>query len=160
MQEGAHARSVIIRLYAIAAFAAVVAFFVDQLTKQIGRGLSAGMGPFPEIATVVRHENYGLVANLPVPLPLIVLLTIIVLALVLWMLVIAIRARQTVAVIGLGILVGGALGNLMDRLIFGYVFDWILLFGRSALNIADLCILIGTLTYLAGTRRSSTAAGA
>jgi len=147
-----------IRLYATAGLSAVVAFFVDQLTKQIGRGLPAGAGPFPQFATFVWHENHGLIANVPVPLPVIIFVTFTVIGLVLWMLSTTVCRRQTIAVLGLGLLIGGAVGNLVDRIVLGYVFDWMLLFGRSAFNVADLCILIGALLYIAGTRRSSTCA--
>lgn len=147
-----------LRLYAIAASISVVAFFVDQATKQLGRGLTPGVGPFSQFATFVWHENHGLIANIPVPLPLIIFVTFMVLGLVLWLLSFATCRRQTMAVIGLGLLIGGAVGNLVDRIVLGYVFDWILLFGRSAFNVADVCILVGVLTYLAGTRRVSTCA--
>jgi signal peptidase II len=69
---------------------------------------------------------------------------------VFWMLWASVRRNHAVGAAALGVLIGGALGNFVDRLLFGYVFDWILLVGRSALNVADLCILLGALVY-AGT---------
>jgi signal peptidase II len=139
-----------LRLYATPVLAAAVAFFVDQATKQFARGWTPGTGPFPSVLTIVHHQNEGLVANLPVPLPVIVLITIAVLLLVFWMLWASVRRNHAVGAAALGVLIGGALGNFVDRLLFGYVFDWILLVGRSALNVADLCILLGALVY-AGT---------
>jgi signal peptidase II len=42
-----------------------------------------------------------------------------------------------------GFLLGGALGNLVDRLSFGYVIDFIHLIGFPIFNLADLSIDIG-----------------
>lgn len=142
------------RQYATPVLAAVVAFFVDQATKYFARGFTDGTGPFPQILTTVHHHNEGLVANLPVPLPLIILITIVVLGLVLWMLRSAIERKNVFGAISLGVLIGGALGNFVDRLTLGYVFDWILVFSRSAINIADICILLGALVYAGSVRRS------
>ena len=41
-----------------------------------------------------------------------------------------------------GLLVGGGLGNLVDRLLFGAVHDWLDL-GKVVVNLADLAILAG-----------------
>jgi lipoprotein signal peptidase len=54
-----------------------------------------------------------------------------------------------------GLLIGGALGNLADRLVFGAVHDWLDL-GKVVVNLADLAVLIGLVGYsvaLASTRR-------
>ncbi len=42
-----------------------------------------------------------------------------------------------------GLLLGGALGNMLDRLRLGYVTDWIARGDRNAFNLADLAIYIG-----------------
>lgn len=54
--------------------------------------------------------------------------------------------------LGLGFILGGALGNLMDRLVSGHVIDFILIYYKSwswpAFNIADSAICIGVLLFL------------
>lgn len=54
--------------------------------------------------------------------------------------------------IGLGLLLGGILGNLSDRILFGYVKDFISLyiFGYSfpVFNIADICIVVGVIILI------------
>lgn len=54
--------------------------------------------------------------------------------------------------IGLGLLLGGILGNLSDRILFGYVKDFISLyiFGYSfpIFNIADICIVVGVIILI------------
>jgi signal peptidase II len=47
-----------------------------------------------------------------------------------------------------GLLVGGALGNLIDRLVHGYVTDFIKLPAWPAFNLSDMAITIGVLALL------------
>ena len=54
------------------------------------------------------------------------------------------RAHAGLA-LSLGMIVGGALGNVIDRVRFGYVVDFIKTFdGRFAIfNVADSCVVVG-----------------
>jgi signal peptidase II len=47
-----------------------------------------------------------------------------------------------------GLLVGGALGNLIDRLAHGYVTDFIKLPAWPAFNLSDMAITVGVLSLL------------
>ena len=47
-----------------------------------------------------------------------------------------------------GLLLGGALGNLIDRAVEGAVIDWIDPVAWPAFNIADACIVVGVLALL------------
>lgn len=51
--------------------------------------------------------------------------------------------------IGFGLLIGGGIGNLLDRLRAGYVTDFIV-HGNQAFNLADVAILAGTAVILVG----------
>lgn len=54
-----------------------------------------------------------------------------------------IGARDRVAGIGLGLMAGGALGNLVDRVRFGYVVDFVAVGPWPRFNVADSAITIG-----------------
>lgn len=62
------------------------------------------------------------------------------------------RRGKSVLALGLALLIGGAIGNLIDRLIFGYVVDFILVYWREwsypAFNIADSAITCGVILVL------------
>lgn len=63
------------------------------------------------------------------------------------------RERQKPELIGLGLVLGGALGNIVDRVRFGYVVDYadFHVFGYSpflVFNIADAAISIGVVILL------------
>jgi signal peptidase II len=60
-----------------------------------------------------------------------------------------VRALDRTVLIGFGLVIGGGLGNLVDRLRLGYVTDFIV-HGNSAFNLADIAILTGTVLILAG----------
>jgi len=62
---------------------------------------------------------------------------------------------------GLALILGGALGNLVDRLRFGHVVDFLDLHAAPAFNVADSAITIGAaLLILDGFRRHEKRAGA
>jgi signal peptidase II len=51
--------------------------------------------------------------------------------------------RDPIVAIALGLLIGGAVGNLIDRIRLGYVIDWIKLPNWPTFNVADSAITIG-----------------
>ncbi len=57
-------------------------------------------------------------------------------------------ARTTSAQIGYGMIVGGALGNVLDRLGDGVVTDFIQVGTFPVFNVADSCITVGVLFLL------------
>ena len=62
------------------------------------------------------------------------------------------RARRWMVIVGLGLVLGGAVGNLADRFIYGAVVDFVLLHaGRwhwPAFNLADSAITLGVIALL------------
>lgn len=53
--------------------------------------------------------------------------------------------------IGLSLVLGGALGNLIDRVTLGYVVDFFEVRWFSVLNLADACITVGTVLIIIAT---------
>lgn len=50
--------------------------------------------------------------------------------------------------LGLAILMGGVIGNLVDRIVFGYVRDFIQIWFWPAFNLADLFNVVGVLLII------------
>jgi signal peptidase II len=71
---------------------------------------------------------------------------------VLWWLTRLPKQGKTVLAFGLALLLGGAIGNLIDRMLYGYVVDFILLYYREwsypAFNVADSAITCGVALIL------------
>jgi signal peptidase II len=61
--------------------------------------------------------------------------------------------QQLVARIGLALIIGGAAGNLLDRVLMGSVVDFVDVYWRShhfwAFNVADSAITIGVIIMIA-----------
>ena len=66
--------------------------------------------------------------------------------------------KNILIVIGLLLILGGAIGNLYDRISYGYVIDFIYLhfdeFYWPAFNVADSAISLGVLLFLYGSFKS------
>lgn len=54
-----------------------------------------------------------------------------------------IQKAETPVIVALGLIAGGTLGNLVDRLRFGYVVDFIDFRWWPVFNVADSCICVG-----------------
>ena len=138
---------------------AIAAIAADQLTKQVvARTLALGeeveiAGPFS-----IHHVHnsgiaFGLFSNATTA---VVALTALA---VLWMLVFFARsgARHPVLPVALGLVLGGSLANLLDRVRLGHVTDFLDFRFWPAFNLADLFIVVGVATLfgaLAGADRS------
>ncbi|MFM9128373.1 MAG: signal peptidase II [Candidatus Limnocylindrus sp.] len=131
---------------------------VDRGTKLLADSMDLAV-PHQLIGSllqIIRGENRGgLFGLLQGSAPLLALLSIgVIVALVIY------HEREQVSrvtplTVGIGLLIGGALGNLIDRLAFGYVLDFIDI-GIGSLrfwtfNIADAGISLGIVTLLVDT---------
>jgi signal peptidase II len=135
-----------------AGLTAVVAAAVtgDQVTKYVVRShLQVGesvkvLGPF----TIHRVQNSGIAFGLFESATAIV--TVLTALAVGWMLVFFARAgsRHPVLPAALGLLIGGSVSNLIDRVRLGHVTDFLDLRWWPAFNLADSFIVIGVAILL------------
>ena len=129
----------------------VAAVLADQLTKHI---VASQLALDDEIGVVGPFSIHH-VRNSGIAFGLFAGATSIVAALtavaVLWMLVFFARSgsRHPVLPVALGLLIGGSLSNLADRIRLGYVTDFLDLRYWPAFNLADSCIVVGVIVLLA-----------
>lgn len=133
------------RNYFLSFSIAVLVVVLDLWTKGFWFAHERWMALSP-LLTTVQHRNHGLIFNVPAPIWLILGVSAVVFILVL--VFFYRKIAQWPIALALGLLLGGALGNGYDRVVFGFVRDWILLFERSAFNIADMAIGTGLLILL------------
>ena len=97
------------------------------------------------------HENPGVVFGLGRDLPagryILIALGIVVLFLV-WRVVAQIKTHEKIAAIAMGLVAGGAIGNIIDRIYIGRVVDFVVMHWRDsfywpAYNIADVALVVG-----------------
>jgi signal peptidase II len=126
----------------VVAGAAVVA---DQVTKQVvGRTLPLGdsvdiIGPFS-----IRHVQnsgiaFGLFASRTAP---VIGVTAVTVGLMLWFFARSGR-RHPLFPVALGLVLGGSIANLIDRVRLGHVTDFLDLVAWPAFNLADTFIVVG-----------------
>jgi signal peptidase II len=121
------------------------ALFADQLTKQvIARTLDVGqkvdiIGPFS-----IRHvENSGIAFGFFSSRTTVVIgVTAIAVAWMLWFFARSAR-RHPVLPVALGLVLGGSIANLVDRVRLGRVTDFLDLEAWPAFNLADTFIVVG-----------------
>ncbi|MDJ0928838.1 MAG: signal peptidase II [Gammaproteobacteria bacterium] len=77
--------------------------------------------------------------------------TLVSIALIWWLATLPRRGRAVLA-LGLALVIGGAVGNLIDRAVYGYVVDFLLFYYRDwsypAFNVADSAITCGVVLIL------------
>jgi len=145
-------------LFLIAA-ALLIAF--DQWSKSWIRGNLAPGESLPEGGflrlTYVTNTGavFGLLANQTVLLIAITIASLIIILLFLRYL----SSATTLSIVATGLIFGGAIGNLIDRLCFGYVTDFIDIrlwgdFHWPAFNFADAAIVMGIFTLIYSLHRT------
>jgi signal peptidase II len=140
---------------------AAIAMFLDQATKLMllyvfdFRSMSPGEAiPVLPFFNLVMTWNPGISYGLfpatgPVGTALLALFSLVAVAGLSWWLW---QAERRALTIGLGLVIGGALGNLVDRLVYGKVADFFHFhaFGYDwyVFNVADAAITFGVIALL------------
>lgn len=133
----------------IGCIAAVLAIVVDQATKALivanSATLSSGYPVVPGFNLIYSRNDgvaFGLLGGVP-------WWSLVVLALIIcaWILVLMLRTQNRVEAMAYGLVIGGALGNVLDRVRHGAVTDFLDLYVGSmhwpAFNLADALLVTG-----------------
>jgi signal peptidase II len=129
-----------------AALVCAIVIALDQLTKHT-LGTWIKPGPVRHVIpglTLVYERNTGVAFSFLAGTGALVYLVtgVALIALVTFLLL---RPRRKLLWLPTGMLVGGAIGNLIDRVALGSVIDFIKLPHWPAFNIADTCITFGVI---------------
>lgn len=116
----------------------VASLLADHLTVRIPL-----LGDF---AGLQLAHNPGIAFSIPLPKGFELIIILVALGLITWL---AIRsAKLTIQQIGYGLIIGGAMGNILDRLPDGFVTDYFQVGTFPIFNVADSCITIGVVVLL------------
>ena len=91
--------------------------------------------------------NDGVVFGLDLPIWAIYVLTLIVFGLAVWLVVENKLWRDKWHLTGLALLFSGAIGNVVDRVRFGYVVDFIKVYWWPTFNLADVFIVAAVVLF-------------
>lgn len=128
---------------------------VDEWLKYLGLQRLPEEGSLidPGIIEFAIHKNLGVAFNIPFRLEFIILVSILI-GLGLIHIAYKNRRNQPEITFACAVIVLGALGNLYDRIVYGFTVDYIIFFARSAINLSDLVIVAGVIMLLLSSRQS------
>ena len=139
---------------------------LDQATKQVALDSFSPLDPvsvLPFLDLTLawnRGVSFGMFGGGGVPALAFVAVSLAICAFLGWQLV---KSGAWMEGLGYGLIIGGALGNVIDRAVYGAVIDFILLYWRDwswpVFNVADMAITFGVILIIIDSlwpRRAST----
>lgn len=130
-------------------------FVIDQIIKYLFSNVISGFVLIPNFVSFVYAENEGVAFSMLSGSRLFIIAASIVLLFVLFYMLksdIKNNKYQNLLSISYGFLIGGILGNLVDRIIRGYVVDYVSLkiitYNFPIFNLADVLITIGVILLI------------
>lgn len=139
------------RRFVLVAVVAAVALALDYATKEIVLARFAPGESVPVVGDLLRFTlvfNPGAAFSIGTGMTWV--FSLISIGVVVYIAVIARRLRSLAWALSLGLILGGAAGNLMDRLfrppgpLHGHVVDWIQLPNWPVFNLADSSLVVGS----------------
>ncbi len=119
---------------------ALLAFAADRLLKELA--ITRGVDPSPGLVAFTLFRNTGIAFSLPLPSAIFWPAASAIFAVLLWLFVRS-AAKDKLRAGMLAMIILGAASNMMDRYLYGSTTDYLLFFGRSAVNVADAMIVAG-----------------
>jgi signal peptidase II len=127
-----------------------IPFFVllDQLSKWlVAEYLKGPFWILPNLG--LRYaENTGIAWGMAIPFPLLLILNFIMLGLCIYLGIQYLDLRHLSAQMAFGMIVAGAVGNICDRVLHGFVVDFISIWIWPIFNLADAFLCIGIFIIL------------
>lgn len=133
----------------------MAALVLDQATKQFALSAFSPAAPIevlPVLAFTLawnKGVSFGMFGSGGVPAAAFIVVSLAIAAFLAWQIR---KAETRLAAVGYGLIVGGALGNVLDRAVYGAVVDFVLLHWRDLswpiFNVADMAITFGVMAIL------------
>ena len=140
-------------------FIAIIIFLIDFLTKFLALNyLDNAFVIIPNIIKLTLQYNSGVAFSIGVPYIMQILITPILLILLIYFVFENFNTSKWYIPILVGIILGGAVGNFVDRIRYGYVIDFISVLRFPVFNVADIAITVSififALIYVKITRKN------
>ncbi len=127
----------------------LVVVVVDEWLKAQALNIFQNETPLvePTLIDFTVHKNFGLAFDLPFRLEFVIAMTILI---GVFLIRTAWKTRSSRPDIAFSclVIILGALGNFYDRIAYGFAVDYIVFFGRSAINFSDVIIVLGVVALL------------
>jgi signal peptidase II len=155
MQKNTHTRSLAHKVHFLLIPIALI-IITDEWLKYLALERLPSEGDLlnPGPIEFAIHQNYGIAFNIPFKMPIIIVVSLIIGIALLrssW----KNRAAHPNITFSSLMIVFGAMGNLYDRIVYGFTVDYIILFGTSAINLSDCIIIAGAVLLLLASRKQN-----
>lgn len=135
----------------------LILIILDQITKYfIYKSNSGPVNLLGDFFRIEYSQNTGVAFGIPVPHTLLIIGNILLIGLIAWIIQKEFDLHQPIAKTGLILIISGAFGNIIDRLIYGFVIDFIAVWRWPNFNLADIYISIGILIMIVFYGRTDT----
>ena len=128
--------------------AAICLFIIDQFSKWLVINYLKQPFELTSWFSLKYEENLGIAWSIPIPPEVIIPLNVILLGLLIFYMPRIVDLRHKESVLGLSLVIGGALGNIYDRFAHGFVVDFISIGWWPVFNLADAFLTIGIFIIL------------
>ncbi len=123
--------------------------FIDQLSKYfVEIKLIEKYSIINNFFTLEYSQNYGIAFGISIPQIFIILSIIIFLPIIIIFLLKELSLSKNITKIIIALIIGGGLGNLIDRLTRGFVVDFISIWKWPIFNLADIYISLALLLII------------
>lgn len=122
-----------------------ILFLVDRLTKWFAFQIS-DIGLFlisQKFCGLKLYKNFNLVFNIKIYPPFFYFLVCVIILILLLFLIKNYRKRNFFLIFSFSLVLIGAISNLIDRVMWGYVVDFLFFFDYSIFNLSDVYIVTG-----------------
>ena len=130
---------------------AVILFILDQILKNWAYRELSGKANFfilGRIFSLEFYQNPGIAFGIPLPSWLFFLLTALILIVLGYFAKEYYREKDSLGLFALVLIIVGAISNIIDRLRFGYVIDYLNIAFWPVFNIADIMVIAGVAILL------------
>ncbi|MFC1616120.1 signal peptidase II [Patescibacteria group bacterium] len=129
---------------------AVFFTFVDQISKFLILIYvkDSPINIISDIFTFTYSENTGIAFSIPMPQVLLIIMNILLIFIIVLLAIIDFRIEKIHTQIVIAAVIGGGMGNMVDRFQYGYVIDFISIWKYPIFNLADVFITVGILSLV------------
>ncbi|MGN0073552.1 MAG: signal peptidase II [Coriobacteriales bacterium] len=137
----------------IFAVIAVVAVVLDRLSKAwavAALPLGTTQGPNLGLVRLTMVHNTGAAFSIGDGFPLVFVGVALVIGVALIAYMLLVREHRALDVLAAGLILGGAIGNAVDRVLYQYVIDFIdfTFISFPVFNVADICVTCGVVLFM------------
>jgi len=128
---------------------ASVLLLADQGTKYLSAKSSGESVSLIKDFFVLKYsENIGVAFSIPVPVPMTILLSIVLISIAAYLSYKNLKLEKSLTILVLALFFSGAIGNIIDRVLYGFVIDFISIWKWPVFNVADTYIVIAVLLFV------------